>query len=165
MRILLDTDVLLDVALARERFAADGADVLRWAESGGAAAVAWHSLTNCAYLLKGGGRPFLERLLRLVEVAPVASADARRAVDLPLSDVEDVGRDQHKVVHGQPATIEDFTRLLAELRVLLARARLDPDTKDAIDADFKMVEAQVQKPEPKRSLIEPKLKSIAGVLG
>ena len=28
-----------------------------------------------------------------------------------------------------------------------------------------MVEAQVQKPEPKRGLIETKLKSIAGVLG
>ncbi|MGH8130481.1 MAG: hypothetical protein ACRES3_06475 [Steroidobacteraceae bacterium] len=75
------------------------------------------------------------------------------------------GRDQHKVVYGQPATIEDFTRLLAELRGLLAGARLDPDTKDAMDADFKMVEAQVQKPEPKRGLIEPKLKSIAGMLG
>jgi predicted nucleic acid-binding protein len=89
VRILLDTDVLLDVALAREPFAIDSADVLRWAESGGAAAVAWHSLTNCAYLLKGGGRSFLERLLRLVEVAPVATADARGALDLPLSDVED----------------------------------------------------------------------------
>jgi len=63
--------------------------VLRWAEAGGAAAVARHSLTNCAYLLKGGGRPFLGRLLRLVEVAPVATTDARRALDLALSDVED----------------------------------------------------------------------------
>lgn len=76
-----------------------------------------------------------------------------------------VGRDQQKVFSGQPATIDDFTRLLAELRGLLAEARLDPDIKDAIDADFKVVEAQVQKPEPKRGLIETKLNSIAGVLG
>lgn len=76
-----------------------------------------------------------------------------------------VGRDQHKVVYGQPATIEDFTRLLAELRGLLAEVRLDPDTKDAIDADFEFVAAQAQKPEPKRGLIETKLKSIAGMLG
>ena len=89
MRILLDTDVLLDVALAREPFAADSADVLRWAETGGAAAVAWHSLTDCAYLLEGGGRPFLERLLRVVEVAPVGSADARHALTLPLPDLDD----------------------------------------------------------------------------
>lgn len=89
MRVLLDSDVLLDVALAREPHAADSAAVLRWAEAGGAAAVAWHSLTNCAYLLKGGGRPFLKRLLGFVEVAPVASADARRALELAMSDMED----------------------------------------------------------------------------
>lgn len=89
MRALLDTDLLLDVALAREPHAHDSASVLRWAESGGTAAVAWHSLSNCAYLLKGGGRPFLKRLLRLVEVAPVATADARRALELPMADLED----------------------------------------------------------------------------
>ncbi len=72
-----------------------------------------------------------------------------------------VGRDD---LSGQPATLEDFTRLFAELRGLLAEARLDPDTKDVVDADFKVVEAQLQKPEPKRGLIETKLKSIAGVL-
>jgi predicted nucleic acid-binding protein len=89
MRALLDTDILLDVALAREPHASASADVLRWAEAGGDAAVAWHSLTNCAYLLKGGGKSFLERLLNLVEVAPVATADARRALALPLPDIED----------------------------------------------------------------------------
>lgn len=89
MKTLLDTDVLPDVALARQPHATASAAVLRWVESGGAAAVAWHSLTNCAYLLKGGGRPFLERLLRLVEVAPVTTAGAQRALDLPMSDLED----------------------------------------------------------------------------
>lgn len=89
MRVLLDTDVLLDVALAREPHVAASAAVLRWAEASGAAAVAWHSLTNCAYLLKGGGRFFLESLLHIVEVAPVATADARRALTLPIADTED----------------------------------------------------------------------------
>ena len=89
MRVLIDCDVLLDVALAREPFLDDSAEILRWAEAGGDAAVAWHSLSNCAYLLKGGGRGFLERLLRIVEVAPVATADAKRALDLPMTDVED----------------------------------------------------------------------------
>lgn len=36
-----------------------------------------------------GGRFFLERLLRLVEVAPVATAYARRALGLPMSDIGD----------------------------------------------------------------------------
>ena len=89
MRALVDSDVLLDVALSRAPFAADSAAVLRWAEAGGETAVAWHSLANCAYLLKGGGRPFIERLLRLVEVAPVGTADARRALGLPMPDLED----------------------------------------------------------------------------
>ena len=63
--------------------------MLRWAEAGGKASVAWHSLTHCACLLKSGGRPFLEHLLRLVEVAPVASTDARRALSPPMCDLED----------------------------------------------------------------------------
>lgn len=88
MRILLDTDILLDVALAREPHVTDSASVLVWAESGGAAAVAWHSLTNCSYMLKGG-KPFLEKLLRLVEVATVGTADAKRALALPMPDVDD----------------------------------------------------------------------------
>jgi hypothetical protein len=89
MKILLDTDVLLDVALAREPHLAASADVLRWAESHGTAAVAWHSLPNCTYLLKNGGRPFLERLLRIVQIAPVGTPDACRALQLPLTDIED----------------------------------------------------------------------------
>ena len=88
MRILIDSDVLLDVVLAREPYVAASAAVLEWAEAGGEAAVAWHSLTNCYYLLKGG-RPFLRKLLGFVEVAPVATADARNALRLPMSDVED----------------------------------------------------------------------------
>ena len=89
MKLLIDTDVLLDVALARDPHLAASADVMRWAEAEGTAAVSWHSLTNCAYLLKGGGRPFLARLLRIVQVAPVGTPDARRALQLPMADIED----------------------------------------------------------------------------
>lgn len=89
MKVLIDTDVLLDVALGREPHVQHSSDVLRWAEESGNAAVAWHSLTNCAYLLKGSGRTFLENLLRIVRVAPVGDADARRAMDLRLRDLED----------------------------------------------------------------------------
>src|SRR5262249_39216747 len=58
-------------------------------EHDGDAAVAWHSLPNCAYLLKDSGRKFLNRLLQIVEVAPVRTADARKALTLPIADVED----------------------------------------------------------------------------
>ncbi|MDD5200492.1 MAG: PIN domain-containing protein [Terrimicrobiaceae bacterium] len=89
MKVLLDNDVLLDVALAREPHVSASAGVLRWAEKGGNAAVAWHSLTNCAYLLKGSGRTFLRPLLQIVTVAAVGNADARRALALPMKDLED----------------------------------------------------------------------------
>ena len=46
MKIFLDTDVLLDVALARQPHMGDSAAVLQWVQAGGTAAVAWHSLTN-----------------------------------------------------------------------------------------------------------------------
>jgi predicted nucleic acid-binding protein len=88
MRILIDTDVLLDVALAREPHLAASAAVLEWAHQGGHASVAWHSLTNCSYLLKGG-KPFLQKLLKIVEVAAVGDAGARVALCLPMNDLED----------------------------------------------------------------------------
>lgn len=113
MRILIDTDVLLDVALAREPHAEQSAAVLRWAEAGGEAAVAWHTLANCAYLLKGGGRPFLNRLVRLVEVAPVATADARRALELPMLDLEDAFQAAAALAWGADAIV---TRNIADYR-------------------------------------------------
>ena len=88
MKVLLDTDILLDVALARSPHLENSAAVLHWVRAGGIAAVAWHSLTNCSYILKGG-REFLVRLLEHVEVANVATADAKRALALPMADVED----------------------------------------------------------------------------
>lgn len=88
MRILIDTDVLLDIALDRDPHVAASAAVLEWAQLGGHAAVAWHSLTNCSYLLKGG-KPFLRKLLEIVEVPTVGNADARIALSLPMKDLED----------------------------------------------------------------------------
>lgn len=88
MKVLLDTDILLDVALSRSPHLEHSAAVLQWVHAGGIAAVAWHSLTNCSYILKGG-REFLVRLLQHVEVAAVETRDARRALALPMTDVED----------------------------------------------------------------------------
>jgi predicted nucleic acid-binding protein len=89
MRALLDTNVLMDVALARPPFVSESAGVLRWAEAGGHAAVAWHTLSICSYLLKGGGVAFIGRLLKLVDVPGTGHADAQRALALAFSDFED----------------------------------------------------------------------------
>jgi predicted nucleic acid-binding protein len=88
-RILIDTDVLLDVALNRRPYVEDSAEVLRWAEKGGAACVAWHSLSNCAYLLANDGREFLATLLDLVDVAPTSRQEAQSALHFPMKDLED----------------------------------------------------------------------------
>ncbi len=113
MRAFLDTDILLDVALARSPFAKDSTDILRWAEAGGLAAVAWHSLTHCAYLLKGGGQSFIEKLIMLVEVAPVGTLDAKRALTLPLSDLEDAFQVSAALAWGAEVIV---TRNLSDYR-------------------------------------------------
>ena len=53
MRALVDTDILLDIALNREPFVRASAEVIRWPQSQpGQIGVAWHSLSNVAYLVE-----------------------------------------------------------------------------------------------------------------
>ena len=86
----MDTDVLLDVALQRAAFFEASALVLDWAEGEpGQAAVAWHSLSNLAYLVRPDARGFIRDLLQFVEVAPVGTAQALQAVNFPMKDFED----------------------------------------------------------------------------
>lgn len=93
--ILLDADVILDVALDRAPWADDSAALLRLLEAGhGGCFVAWHTLSNLYYLLRparGGGdaRAFLAALTAFAVVVPTDTDDFRFAVDLPLADLED----------------------------------------------------------------------------
>jgi predicted nucleic acid-binding protein len=119
VKILIDSDVLLDVALARPPHVEDSAKVLRWAESSGDAAVAWHSLANCAYLLKGSGRTFLGKLLQIVEVATVGDTDARRAMNLPIRDLEDAFQVAAAIAWGADCIV---TRNLADYKTSPVRA-------------------------------------------
>jgi len=90
MRVLLDTDILIDVALQRTPFVIQAIQVVNWAEDNPAqAGVAWHSLSNIAYLVRPSPRLFLEGLLRFVEIAPVGTREARQAMGLPMNDLED----------------------------------------------------------------------------
>lgn len=90
MKILIDTDVLIDVALNRAGFAEESAKVLDWAElNPKQAAIAWHSASNLAYIVKQDARAFLSDLLSFVEVATADTATMRQALALPMSDFED----------------------------------------------------------------------------
>ena len=90
MRILIDTDILLDVALRRAEFFENSAAVLSWAEANpGQAAVAWHTLSNVTYLVKPDARIFITDLLDFVEVPSVGTKDLQVALGLPMKDLED----------------------------------------------------------------------------
>jgi predicted nucleic acid-binding protein len=90
MRALLDTNILLDVALPRTEFFSDSAAVLQWAESNpGRAAVAWHSLANLSYLLRPDARPFIRDLLEFVEIPMAGTEAAMQAICFPMDDFED----------------------------------------------------------------------------
>ena len=89
MRILIDTDVLIDVALKREPFAAEAIKVIRWAQDEpGQVGVAWHSLSNLAYLVHPA-RDFIHDLLHFIEVAPTGTREAKQAPGFPMKDLED----------------------------------------------------------------------------
>jgi hypothetical protein len=90
VRILIDTDVLLDVALGRAIWFAASSDVVAWAiDHPGSAAVAWHTVANIAYLAPGAARGFLGDLLRSVDVAPCGTRHAVQALAFPMTDLED----------------------------------------------------------------------------
>lgn len=113
-KVLLDTDVLLDVALYRRESFEFSARVLEWAESDpGQAGVAWHSLSNLAYLVRPDARPFIRELLQFVEVAPVSTESARVAVEMQLGDLEDAMQVASAIAFGASCLV---SRNLAHYR-------------------------------------------------
>jgi predicted nucleic acid-binding protein len=90
VKILIDTNIFLDVALKRQPFLADSAKVLDWAENNPKhAAIAWHSVSNIAYLLKSNARDFLSDLLVFMEVAAGDTVTVRQALGMQTRDFED----------------------------------------------------------------------------
>ena len=90
MKILIDTDVLLDVALRHPEFFENSAAVFAWAESHpGQAAVAWHSISNISYLLRPDARRFIRELVEFVEIPPTGTEDMKLALASPMTDLED----------------------------------------------------------------------------
>jgi hypothetical protein len=89
VRALINTDILLDVALEREPFFREAAKVLRWAQDEpGQIGIAWHSLSNVAYLVHPA-RGFISDLLQFIEVAPTGSRQAKQALAFPMANLED----------------------------------------------------------------------------
>jgi len=90
MRMLLDTDVLLDFALARNPHFEASFRLLEWASlHPGQCAVAWHTLANLHYLTKGKSQEFIKDLLEFVVVPSTGTKEMQHALDLEFSDLED----------------------------------------------------------------------------
>ena len=93
--ILLDTDVLIDVALDRPPHSGPAAELLDRIEHGAETAyIAWHSVSNLYYVITSalGGvsaRDFIIELTRFVAVASTNTESIRYAAGLPMTDFED----------------------------------------------------------------------------
>lgn len=61
-------------------------------------------------------------------------------------------------------TVDEFLRLLAELRQAIPQAGLDPDEAEAIIADLQVAEMQARKPQPNARLILSRITNVAGLL-
>ena len=93
--ILLDTDVLIDIALDRRPYSGPASEILDRIEHGAESAyIAWHSVSNLYYMAapaRGGTstRAFIVELTRFVAVAPTDTEAIRYAAELPMADFED----------------------------------------------------------------------------
>lgn len=95
MIVLLDTDVLIDIALDRAPHAETASNLLRILEKRpGTAFVAWHSLSNFYYVTRRilgsrGARQFIRGLVRFVGVAPTTTHHLLQVIELEMKDFED----------------------------------------------------------------------------
>ena len=93
--LLLDTDVLIDLALDREPYAGPASEIVDRLEHGGpAAAIAWHTVANFYYVVRptlgpSSAREFIVDLTRFVKVAEAGTEAIQYAASLPMSDFED----------------------------------------------------------------------------
>ncbi|HEY8708549.1 MAG TPA: PIN domain-containing protein [Burkholderiaceae bacterium] len=93
MRVLLDINIILDVAFQRPGEPASSQVIARCGREH-EAWLAWHSLATLAYLIERQqsapfAREFMRGLLGWADVAVTQHADAVQALDWPMPDYED----------------------------------------------------------------------------
>lgn len=95
MRVLLDTDVIIDVAIDRQPFSVASGEILSMVENGFIEAyLAWHSIANFYYLVSSGkneskARKFIKEILEFVDIAKTGKREAMFALQLQMKDFED----------------------------------------------------------------------------
>jgi predicted nucleic acid-binding protein len=95
-KVLIDTNVIIDVLAKREPFFDYSAQILRLSEAGDIAAfVSANSVTDIFYILRKYIQNTsvlaftMQNLLSIVDVADILKADIQRAFDLEFTDYED----------------------------------------------------------------------------
>lgn len=95
MILLLDTDILIDVALDRSPHAEPAGELLDALEQHpGIAFIAWHTISNFYYLVaptrgRNDTKAFLLDLVRFAAVAQTTTESLRYAAGLQMKDFED----------------------------------------------------------------------------
>ncbi len=119
MRILIDTNVMLDIALQREPFFRASALALAKARGAGATLLCATSVTTLHYFLRKkmgetGARSFLNECIKAMPIAEVKQSTLQLAVNSAMRDFED-GVIAHSALEGLAQLIltrntGDFTR-------------------------------------------------------
>lgn len=110
MKVLVDTNVLLDVPAERKKFYKDSMGIWTLAESGQLEAfISAISFNNCFYILrKHAGRENAEKAMRLMRdifsVVDLTAQVLNQAIDAGFSDFEDAIQ-FHSAVQAQVETI------------------------------------------------------------
>ena len=93
--MLIDTNILVDVALDRRPFSEPASDLLKLLQQNAVSAyISWHTVSNFYYVVAPavGGietREFIVDLLRFISVSQTGTEDILYAASLPMRDFED----------------------------------------------------------------------------
>lgn len=133
MTILVDTDVLIDLALDRQPHAEPAGRLVDLLEgSPGLGFIAWHTLSNFYYLVspktgKPEARQFLLELCRFIRVSETGTESLRFAASLEMKDFEDALQVAAAAACGAEAIVtrnlQDYAR--SPIRALEPVAALD----------------------------------------
>ena len=134
MRILIDTNIILDVLLKREPFYENAANVLKATENSDIKEfVSASAITDIYYIAyktlrdKAKAKELLKSILRIVSVAGISAEDIYRSLELDWNDFEDsiqyssaVGNDMDGLI---TRNVKDYS--LAELPIWTPEAFLE----------------------------------------